>query len=61
MWQGLPAVLAACVCDELGLPFGRVRVLLGDTDYCPDGGATTASRQTFVSGNAARMTAPYVG
>ena len=33
------------------------RPLLGDTDYCPDGGPTTASRQTFVSGNAARYAA----
>jgi xanthine dehydrogenase molybdenum-binding subunit len=54
MGQGLPAVLAACVAEELGIPASRVHVLLGDTDHCPDGGPTTASRQTFVSGNAAR-------
>lgn len=52
--QGLPAVLAACVAEELGIPARHVNVLLGDTDYCPDGGPTTASRQTFVTGNAAR-------
>jgi len=57
MGQGLPAVLAACAAEELGLPAERVRVLLGDTDYCPDGGPTTASRQTFISGNAARLAA----
>jgi xanthine dehydrogenase molybdenum-binding subunit len=57
MGQGLPGVLAACAAEELGLPAGRVRVLLGDTDYCPDGGPTTASRQTFISGNAARLAA----
>ena len=57
MGQGLPAVLAACAAEELGLPAGRVKVLLGDTDYCPDGGPTTASRQTFISGNAARLAA----
>jgi xanthine dehydrogenase molybdenum-binding subunit len=55
--QGLPGVLAACVAEELGIPIGHVRVLLGDTDFCPDGGPTTASRQTFVSGNAARHAA----
>lgn len=54
MGQGLPAVLAACAAEELGLAYGQVRVLLGDTDFCPDGGPTTASRQTYVSGNAAR-------
>jgi selenium-dependent xanthine dehydrogenase len=57
MGQGLPAVLAACASEELGLPYEQVRVLLGDTDYCPDGGPTTASRQTYVSGNAARHAA----
>jgi xanthine dehydrogenase molybdenum-binding subunit len=60
MGQGLPAVLAACAAEELGLPVSRVRVLLGDTDYCPDGGPTTASRQTFVSGNAVRLAAKTV-
>ena len=53
--QGLPAVLSACVAEELGIPASRVDVLLGDTDFCPDGGPTTASRQTFVTGNAARF------
>ena len=60
MGQGLPAVLAACTAEELGIPIDRVNVLLGDTDYCPDGGPTTASRQTFVSGNAARHAARAV-
>jgi len=43
--------------EELGISASRVNVLLGDTDFCPDGGPTTASRQTFVSGNAARYAA----
>ena len=60
MGQGLPAVLAACAAEELGIPTERVNVLLGDTDYCPDGGPTTASRQTYVSGNAARLAAKGV-
>jgi len=55
--QGLPAVLAACTAEELGIPISHVNVLLGDTDFCPDGGPTTASRQTFVTGNAARYAA----
>ena len=60
MGQGLPAVLAACAAEELGIPTERVSVLLGDTDYCPDGGPTTASRQSYVSGNAARLAAKDV-
>ncbi|MBT8093484.1 MAG: molybdopterin-dependent oxidoreductase [Gammaproteobacteria bacterium] len=57
MGQNLPGVLAACAAEELGMPVQNVNVLLGDTDYCPDGGPTTASRQSFVSGNAVRLAA----
>ena len=60
MGQGLPAVLAACAAEELGIPTEHVNVLLGDTDHCPDGGPTTASRQSYVSGNAARLAAKDV-
>jgi CO/xanthine dehydrogenase Mo-binding subunit/aerobic-type carbon monoxide dehydrogenase small subunit (CoxS/CutS family) len=55
--QGLPGVLAAVVAEELGLPIEQVTVLLSDTDLTPNGGPTTASRQTYVSGNAARRAA----
>jgi xanthine dehydrogenase molybdenum-binding subunit len=57
MGQNLVGVLAAATAQELGLPFSRVQVLVMDTDLAPDGGPTTASRQTFVSGNAARLAA----
>ena len=57
MGQGLTGVLAQVVSEELNLPLPQVSVLLSDTDLTPDGGPTTASRQTFVSGNAARMAA----
>ncbi|NDJ78752.1 MAG: molybdopterin-dependent oxidoreductase [Chloroflexi bacterium] len=57
MGQGLAHVLAQCVAEELMLPYERVKVLLSDTDLTPDGGPTTASRQTFMSGNAARLAA----
>ncbi|MCS6774209.1 MAG: molybdopterin-dependent oxidoreductase, partial [Thermoflexales bacterium] len=53
--QGLVGVLASIAAEELGLPYERVRVLLSDTDLTPDGGPTTASRQTYVTGNAARL------
>jgi CO/xanthine dehydrogenase Mo-binding subunit/aerobic-type carbon monoxide dehydrogenase small subunit (CoxS/CutS family) len=55
--QGLTTVVAQIVAEELGLPFERVRVLLSDTDRTPDGGPTTASRQTYITGNAARLAA----
>jgi CO/xanthine dehydrogenase Mo-binding subunit/aerobic-type carbon monoxide dehydrogenase small subunit (CoxS/CutS family) len=57
MGQNLIGVLAACTAEELGLPFDQVKVLVMDTDLTPDGGPTTASRQTYVSGNAARLAA----
>jgi CO/xanthine dehydrogenase Mo-binding subunit len=43
------------VSEELDASPSQVRVLLMDTDLTPDGGATTASRQTYVSGNAVRL------
>lgn len=51
--QGLVTVLRMIVAEEFGVPPERVRVLVMDTDLTPDGGPTTASRQTFVTGNAA--------
>lgn len=55
--QGLVSVLQLIVAEELGLPPERVRVLVMDTARTPDGGPTTASRQTYVTGNAARLAA----
>ncbi len=52
--QGLPTVLRLIAAEELELPPQQVHVLLSDTDLTPDGGPTTASRQTFVTGNAVR-------
>jgi xanthine dehydrogenase molybdenum-binding subunit len=55
--QGLVTVLRMVVAQEFNLPAERVKVLVMDTDLTPDGGPTTASRQTFVTGNAARYAA----
>jgi xanthine dehydrogenase molybdenum-binding subunit len=55
--QGLSTVLQLVVAEELGVHPTLVRVHLMDTDLTPDGGATTASRQTYVSGNAVRLAA----
>lgn len=57
MGQGIAHVVAQCAAEELHLPYEKVRVLLCDTDLTPNGGPTTASRQTFMTGNAARMAA----
>jgi CO/xanthine dehydrogenase Mo-binding subunit len=55
--QGLVTVLRMIVAQEFNVPPARVKVLVMDTDLTPDGGPTTASRQTYVSGNAARYAA----
>jgi xanthine dehydrogenase molybdenum-binding subunit len=55
--QGLVTVLQLIVAEEMNVPPSQVRVLVMDTDLTPDGGPTTASRQTFVTGNAARHAA----
>jgi xanthine dehydrogenase molybdenum-binding subunit len=58
--QGLVAVLQMIAAEELTLPTDKVRVLLSDTDLTPDGGPTTASRHTYVTGNAVRHAADVV-
>ena len=55
--QGLVTVLRMVVAEELQVPPEQVSVLVMDTDLTPDGGPTTASRQTYVTGNAARLAA----
>lgn len=52
MGQGSDTVMAQIAADTLGVPIGTVSVVSSDTDRCPDAGMTTASRQTFISGNA---------
>lgn len=53
--QGLPTVLQLIAAEELGQDTDHVQVLLSDTDLTPDGGPTTASRQTYVTGNAVKF------
>ncbi|MCA1899563.1 MAG: molybdopterin-dependent oxidoreductase [Chloroflexi bacterium] len=55
--QGLVTVMRLVVSEELGVTPDKVSVLVMDTDLTPNGGPTTASRQTFVTGNASRLAA----
>jgi selenium-dependent xanthine dehydrogenase len=57
MGQGIAHVVAQCAAEEMHVAYDRVKVLLCDTDLTPNGGPTTASRQTFMTGNAARIAA----
>ena len=55
--QGLATVLSLIAAEELNQVPEAIHVLLSDTDLTPDGGPTTASRQTYVSGNAIKQAA----
>ena len=51
--QGSTTILAQICADALGVGVERIAQVIGDTDWTEDAGKTSASRQTFVSGNAA--------
>jgi CO/xanthine dehydrogenase Mo-binding subunit/aerobic-type carbon monoxide dehydrogenase small subunit (CoxS/CutS family) len=53
--QGSNTILPQICADALGLPVGLFDQIMGDTDLTADAGKSSASRQTFVSGNAARF------
>jgi CO/xanthine dehydrogenase Mo-binding subunit len=53
--QGANTVIAQIFAEALGVAAERLEIVGGDTDVTPDAGKTSASRQTFVTGNAARL------
>jgi CO/xanthine dehydrogenase Mo-binding subunit len=53
--QGASTVLVQIASDAVGVPVDAVDLVSGDTDRTADAGKSSASRQTFVSGNAARL------
>ena len=53
--QGSNTVMVQICADALGVEVSRISLITGDTDLTMDAGKTSASRQTFVSGNAARL------
>ena len=53
--QGATPVITQIYATALGIELAKVRRVGPDTDVTPDAGKTSASRQTFVSGNAARL------
>lgn len=55
--QGLVTTLQLIAAEILSIPPDNINVYLMDTDLTPDGGPTTASRQTYVTGNAVRQAA----
>ena len=53
--QGANTVITQLFATALGVPVASITLVGPDTDLTPDAGKTSASRQTFVSGNAARL------
>ncbi len=52
MGQGIVTVMAQLAAERLGVDLTSVRVVRADTSKSPDAGASCASRQAMVSGNA---------
>jgi CO/xanthine dehydrogenase Mo-binding subunit/aerobic-type carbon monoxide dehydrogenase small subunit (CoxS/CutS family) len=52
--QGTYTVMPQMAADALGVPVAALDQVRADTDLTADAGKSSASRQTFVSGNAAR-------
>lgn len=50
--QGSDTVLLQMASEALGIPIQEIKLIRADTAYTTDAGATSASRQTYISGNA---------
>ncbi|MGB7240899.1 MAG: molybdopterin-dependent oxidoreductase [Sulfitobacter sp.] len=55
--QGANTVITQIFAAALGVPTDQIAIIGPDTDVTPDAGKTSASRQTYVSGKAAQMSA----
>ncbi len=50
--QGSDTALLQIASEATGIPLGEIRLITADTAVTTDAGATSASRQTYISGNA---------
>ncbi|HEX7247623.1 MAG TPA: molybdopterin cofactor-binding domain-containing protein, partial [Actinomycetota bacterium] len=57
MGQGANTVMTQICADALGVDMAAIVTLGADTDTTPDAGKSSASRQTFISGNATFLAA----
>ncbi|MGH1578227.1 molybdopterin-dependent oxidoreductase [Planktotalea sp.] len=53
--QGSNTVITQIFAQAFGISLSKVTLVGADTDLTPDAGKTSASRQTFVTGNAAKL------
>jgi selenium-dependent xanthine dehydrogenase len=61
MGQGIATVLVQMVAESAGIPRSAISVHAPDTMVTPDSGTSTASRQTVVTGEAARRAGEALG
>jgi len=50
--QGSDTILCQIVAEELGIPYDEIQLVTADTFTTPNAGPTSASRVTYVTGNA---------
>jgi carbon-monoxide dehydrogenase large subunit len=55
--QGLKTTLAQLIAEETGITPEKIRVVAGDTDRCPYGWGTFASRSLVIAGGACKLAA----
>ncbi len=55
--QGLLNMVGQIAAEELGVPFGQVDVIWADTGRTQESGSSSATRQTYFTGNAVRIAA----
>ena len=53
--QGTNTTMIQAAADGLGIAMNQINLVWGDTDLTPDSGKSSASRQAYVSGNAAKF------
>lgn len=53
--QGANTVITQIFAEAFGVATSTIQWIVGDSDTTPDAGKTSASRQTFVTGNAAKL------
>ena len=58
--QGSDTILCQLAAGTLGIPVENVTIMSADTRGTPEAGVSSASRQTYVSGNAVRLAAEKV-
>ncbi len=54
--QGSNTIFAQIAAETLGLRMGDISMVTGDSDITPNCGSTVATRQTYITGNAIKMT-----